>query len=349
MTSISMASFTTPRTGTLFIGFLFLLLSYFLVMDFLVYQSLQTLDFVNQDYKGGYSPFRPLSVKLLMLDHMDHYVYIPLAEAVFNIFEPTGIYFILTPNVISFTGLFLGFVAGKCVSMESLYHRRIGVLIFEYRMWLDVLDGVVFRHTSGNPAYKSHRTSLGFFIDVDCDILSGIALSFGCLFYLWKFPPAIQPHDLLLPISKPFLNTSVNGHSGDSPGKNNGTNNKASKNYVFLKCFVFGAVITLATSTWDNMIQLYSDVLQTPMATTALTEKQLEATHSGVTWLSMWLWRFCEAQTILHFLQLAIVTDKIWEFLNFIQYAGFVAMAMLNIFSYLQVRHMRGMLGMFDS
>ncbi|XP_033743905.1 ceramide phosphoethanolamine synthase-like [Pecten maximus] len=351
MTSFTMASFAAPKTktGTVFVGFLVLLLSYFVVMDILVYQSLQTMDLVNQDHVGGYSPFRPLSVKLLMLDHIDHYVYIPLAELVFAIFEPTGIYFILTPNVISFTGLFLGFVAGKFVTMESLYHRRIGVLIFEYRMWLDVLDGVVFRHTSGNPVYKSHRTTLGFFIDVDCDIISGVALAFGCLFYLWKYPPAIQPRDLLLPISKPFLNANVNGHSGDSPGKSNGFHNKATKNYIFLKCLIFGGVIVLATTTWDNMLQTYSDVLQIPMETSLQTEKQLEALHSGVTWLSMWLWRFCEAQTLLHFLQLAIVTDKIWEFLNFIQFAGFVALAILNLFSFIQVRRIRAMVGIYDS
>lgn len=275
MYAMRMFSMAQVKTGRVYIVFGCALLVYFLVMDILVYQSLQTLTLLNQDTSGGYSPLRPLSVKLLMLDHVDHYVYNPIAELVFYLFEPTGVYFILTPNVISVCGLILGFVSGKLVSMDSLYHRRIGVLIYQYRMWLDVLDGVVFRHTSGIPVYKSHRTTLGFFIDVDCDILSGTAISFGCLFYLWKNPPTIQPRDFLLPLTKPFMNGNViieNGAtSSESPGKTHGTQNKANKNYVFMKCMIFGAVIMLSTTTWDNSLQLYGDVLQTPMATAIQT------------------------------------------------------------------------------
>ncbi|OWF48913.1 hypothetical protein KP79_PYT12477 [Mizuhopecten yessoensis] len=265
------------------------------------------MTFLDPPNKGGYSPLRSLSVKLLMMDHMAHYIYNPIAEAVVTLFEPTGVYHIITPNVISITGLVLGFVSGKFVSMESLQCRRIGILIFEYRMWLDVLDGVVFRHTSGNPVYKSHRTSLGFFIDVDCDIFSGVALAFGCLFYLWKYPPILASRDLL-PQTKPFL--SVRGFEDDTPAKFIGT--KATKNYIFSKALIYGVVIVIASVTWDNVVQAYVDLLQTPLETSIHTEKQTVALHSTVTFLSMYLWRFGGSQALLNMIQIAVFADKLW-------------------------------------
>ncbi|XP_060075221.1 ceramide phosphoethanolamine synthase-like [Ylistrum balloti] len=327
------------RTGPIFLVLGCILVFYFLVMDILVFNSLQKMTLMEPPNKGGYSPLRPLSVKLLMMDHMSHYIFNPIAELVVAIFEPTGVYHIVTPNVISITGLVLGFVSAKFVSMESLQYRRIGIIIFQYRMWLDVLDGVVFRHTSGDPVYKSHRSSLGFFIDIDCDILSGVALAFGCLFYLWKYPPVIESRELL-PQTKTFL--SGRDYEDDHSSKTIGI--KATKNYIFLKALTYGVVILIASSTWDNVVQAFVDLLQTPLDTTMLTEKQTEAVHSTVTFFSMYLWRFGGSQALLTMIQIAVFSDKIWEFLIFIQYAGFVGLAMLNSISYIQIYHLRDVL-----
>lgn len=254
------------RIGPTFLFLGCVLLVYFFIMDILVYNSLQTMTFMEPPNKGGFSPLRPLSAKLLMMDHMAHYVYQPIAESMVSIFEPTGIYLFITPNVISISGLVLGFVSGKFASMQSLHHRRIGVIIFQFRMWLDVLDGVVFRHTSGNPVYKSHRSSLGFFIDIDCDIISGVAFAFGCLFYLWKYPPSLVSGDAL-----PYTQTFQTGrlYQEQSPGKSIGT--KATKNYIFLKALTYGVIILLASSTWDSVVQSFVELLQTPADTSLQT------------------------------------------------------------------------------
>ncbi|XP_033743907.1 ceramide phosphoethanolamine synthase-like [Pecten maximus] len=324
------------RVGPIFCVLGCILLIYFLIMDILVYNSLQSITLMEPPNTSGYSPLRPLSVKLLMMDHMSHYIDNPIAEFVVSVFEPTGVYHVITPNVISITGLVLGFVSGKLVSMDSLNYRRIGVIIFQYRMWLDVLDGVVFRHTSGNPVYKSHRTSLGFFIDIDCDILSGVALAFGCLFYLWKNPPNVASRDLL-PQTKPFLRGRE--YEEDFQVKSFGA--KATKNYIFLKALTFGVIILTASATWDNVVQAFVDLLQTPSATSVQTEKQTEALHSIVTFFSMYLWRFGSSQALLTMIQIAVFADKIWEFLMFIPYAGFIGIAMLNCISYIQIYHLR--------
>lgn len=321
-----------------------ILVIYFLVMDILLYKSLQTITLMEPPNPSGYSPLRPISVKLLMMDHMSHYIDDPIAELLVSTFEPTGIYHILTPNVISISGLILGFVSGKLVSMDSLQYRRIGVLVFLYRMWLDVLDGVVFRHTSGNPVYKSHRTSLGFFVDVDCDILSGVALAFGCLFYLWRNPPVIVSRDLL-PQSKSFLTGRENEE--DYPVKSFGV--KATKNYIFLKALTFGIIILASSATWDNVVQAFAEILQTPLQTSVQTEKQTESLHTVVTFFSMYLWRFGSSQAILIMIQIAIFADKIWEFLMFIPYAGFIGIALLNCISYIHIYHLRYILDIHQS
>lgn len=88
-----------------------------------------------------------------MNDHTSQYIVSPAAEYFDAFTHFSTMFYFITPNMISFFHLALAFVASRFVANESLYYRRIGVLMYEVRTFLDTMDGVVFRshtHTKGN-------------------------------------------------------------------------------------------------------------------------------------------------------------------------------------------------------
>ena len=94
----------------------------------------------------AFDPFNPLSLKLLMLDHANHYVYYPLGSFLdLDVLKISEKLTFITPDMISFSHVMVGALAGKFLSSEMLNQRRIGVLFFEVRSFLDSLDGLVAR------------------------------------------------------------------------------------------------------------------------------------------------------------------------------------------------------------
>ena len=93
---------------------------------------------------------------------------------------------LISANSVSFLHCFLSLISIKFFSSESLCRRQIGVLIFEFRSFLDCLDGVIFRAHTKNQRYKSYYGGLGYYIDATSDILGGTCLVIGCLLYLLK-------------------------------------------------------------------------------------------------------------------------------------------------------------------
>ncbi|CAF0966066.1 unnamed protein product [Rotaria sordida] len=92
-------------------------------------------------------------------------------------------------NIISIFHCFLSLISIKFFSSELLFQRRIGILIFEFRNFLDCLDGVVFRARIKNSHYKSYHDNFGFYIDSLSDVFGGICLIIGCLLYFYKQRP----------------------------------------------------------------------------------------------------------------------------------------------------------------
>ncbi|CAF3733899.1 unnamed protein product [Rotaria sordida] len=95
----------------------------------------------------------------------------------------------ISANIISIFHCFLSLISIKFFSSELLFQRRIGILIFEFRNFLDCLDGVVFRARIKNSHYKSYHDNFGFYIDSLSDVFGGICLIIGCLLYFYKQRP----------------------------------------------------------------------------------------------------------------------------------------------------------------
>lgn len=343
-----------------FIIVMSLLIAFFVAMDTHLYFTLQDMpSLLNQapPIQGFFSPFKPLSIKLLMTDPANHYIIGPSAEYFDEITQFSKVFYFITPNMISFTHVAISFLSAKFVSSENLSTRRYGIILFEFRSWLDDLDGVVYRsHSQTKGKYQSNHKTFGYFVDIYSDLIGGVALMFGVLFYLYKVAPngnggkgTYSP----LPLTKPSENGNVSPVPSSSPNRKFNFNilgmfsttperlNGLSKKYIFFKVLCFGLLMAIAGGTWDKVVEKYTDVFQTDLGDPALTQIQSEALHSGSTWLIVYLWRIWEGQALLHMVLIAVFIDRIWEFLNFFQFLGYIIIFTINLLSYVHLHQIR--------
>lgn len=240
-------------------------LSYYIVMDVILFSTLQSVpDFINEKKVPGkmWSPFRPLSVKLIMQDPTTHYVLTPLSEYFNEFTRFSDVFYFITPNMITFTHLTLSFVSAKFIVSDSLKSRRIGVLIYELRSFLDAFDGTVFRAHAANKRYESHHSELGFWVDSVSDTIGGFALSFAVLFCLyWKTPPKKELSLL------PWAMEEKNGVRKDVAVEKHDirTYKYYTKKFIFWVCLCFGLQVGLASAMWDQTMWKLTDIFNTKL------------------------------------------------------------------------------------
>lgn len=188
----------------------------------------------------------------------------------------------ISANVISYFHCLLSLISIKFLSSESLFRRQIGVIIFQFRIFLDSFDGVVFRAHSINRRYKSYYGDFGYYVDVVSDILGGTCLILGCLFYFYKQRPfrsislrsnlssnniGIEETDSLIlnlesDQSSPRLQSpsvtkinEINNHLFETKGK------------IVLTLGLFAVRYALAASFWDRNVHAYEDLLDSKLDT----------------------------------------------------------------------------------
>jgi phosphatidylglycerophosphate synthase len=129
------------------------------------------------------NPLCDVTVKALMLDHTNHYIFAPLATLFDDLVMISRSDFI-TPNMISFFHVFVACLAGKAIASDSLGYRRLGVVLFQIRTFLDDLDGHVARVKRHIRGERSEIGTTGYYVDGLCDGLGCIALMIGIFVFL---------------------------------------------------------------------------------------------------------------------------------------------------------------------
>ncbi|ESP03674.1 hypothetical protein LOTGIDRAFT_237577 [Lottia gigantea] len=320
------------------------LITYFLIMDIIMFVSLQktpALPDTKPAVPGHYSVFSPLTTKHLMTDHVTLYIINPSVEYFESITNFSSVFSFITPNIISFFHLLVvAPISMKLVSSLNLTVRRIGACFFMFRSWLDTLDGVVYRSRKGmGRMYHSERSSSGYLVDAVCDGLGGVLFSFGILFYFFKI---VDSKASELPYTK--LATSENGTNHNN--NNNSTNpvTSYSKCRLFWKMWCAGFLVGVAASAWDFSVENMKIVFSTKLTDPKLTALQTEYLHSITTWCVMWLWRLCEGQIFFVYMCWSIFVDKVWEYVNFVQYIGYLVVFTVFMINFFYIRHMKAAL-----
>jgi hypothetical protein len=204
-------SFSTMIPGKLVIVTYLLTLSYFIVMNIFLLEkakhritrssisstlanfvkSNDSSFFIKSHQQDAINPsiFSPLPVKKLMMADATHYIRSPIAELLEKIFGFSTIFPFITANSISLFHCVLSIVSVKFLVDDSLFWRQIGVVIFQFRNFLDSFDGVIYRAHANSATYKSHYGSIGYFVDAFSDVFGGLCLIGSLCIYFLKHRP----------------------------------------------------------------------------------------------------------------------------------------------------------------
>lgn len=267
-------------------------------------------------------PLCHVTVKAILLDHTNHYLFAPLATICDNIIGFSRSTFI-TANMISFFHVFVAILAGQFVASDSLCYRRIGVVLFQFRTFLDDLDGHVARQKKHIRGERSEIGTAGYYIDGLCDGLGCIALMVGVFTFLRNNPPR-RGYTQLQAILPTTTETAKNSPETGVTYKVKVTTKKVARKIV-----CFSGQLLLSSTGWNRYIALYQDMLERNDVQPTQYQRQNIVMRSEWFFSIAWLWRVFNVHALLHCLLLSIFCDKLWEFLRLVQYIGFVILLVI--------------------
>ncbi|XP_046752070.1 ceramide phosphoethanolamine synthase [Diprion similis] len=323
----------------LFLALLILTLSYFVYMNYLLFVRVRDYAIrrnsdgtpTDTSYHNSYiscdvNPICDVTVKSLMLDNPNHYLLSPLAVIVDRVLKISQQSWI-SPNEISAFHVLVAVAAGKCVSSDSLSHRRFGVVLFMIRSWLDDLDGHVARQRKNIRGEYSEVGSIGYWVDGICDSLGVLSLIIG-VYYFIKVNPPRRGYEKLLPVIE-----SKDLGSGKLYKKKTPLGRAAPK--VLL---LFVGQLMLSSAGWNRYIALYQDLLEGQPSqghqnsitgsSLPLSQEDIQLTvfRSNPFWAITLSWTLVNAHALTDYLLLAIFTDRLWEYVSSIRYLGYVVL-----------------------
>lgn len=388
---------TSINNNYKFVFFGLILITYFAWMDIALFINLQRwtvptpskLNVTQQSsikytYSDPFSVFKPLSVKLIMIDHVTHYVHDILARFIEDTLHFTRLFPWVTANFVSYAGLVSALIGSRLILSDNLMYCRLGAILFELRNLADSLDGVVYRsrkrreelmkqHQANIGVYQSNYGSFGYNVDVICDGLGGLFFCVAILIKFLKHLPSKGPTNIL--IRRPRTESSNYKYdrlSNEEPkyellqmeyavdqtdsnylhrqtskqqeeysevfASTSNDTNIAQKRHVSsfqVKLIVvsFGIRLLFTGLIWDHFVHKYHDLLMVFSDNQNVRKMQEQAFKSISMWLIMWFWRLGNACAILEHLSITTFFNKLWDYLVFTNYIGWIYLIVLSLFT----------------
>lgn len=312
----------SSQISKLLLVLLILVVVFYIYMDYNLYVRIHNYPLDNDDnntvnYKDvtwvscHINPLCDVTVKAVLLDHTNYYLFAPLVQIVDDLLKISDTKWI-TPNSISFFHIFVAILSAKCISSNNLAYRRIGVVLFEFRTWLDDLDGHVARVRKHIKGERSEIGTTGYYIDGLCDAIGCTALMIGIFIFLKNNPPRRGYVQLPTTIDSKETNANTNVY-----------NLKVTTKKVVRKVCIFSLQLIVSSTAWNRYIALYQDLLERTNVKPMELIRQNEVFKSSFFFMITWLWRVINVHNLTHLLLLSIFCDKLWEFLRNIQYIGY--------------------------
>ncbi|XP_014359652.2 ceramide phosphoethanolamine synthase [Papilio machaon] len=268
------------------------------------------------------------TVKALMVDHINHYIYGPLCAIVDIGLGISENMLFITPNIISFFHVFVACVGAKLLTCQNLALRRLAVVLFQLRMFLDDLDGHVARERKHIKGERSEVGTLGYWVDGICDLLGVIAMMIGILLYLKNNPPRRgykgTPVSTLPYHQLKEINTSEDIEKEHTAEVGISYKTKVSFQRIVQVLGLFSGQMMLSSIAWNRYIDVYQDLLEN--CTQYDVIRRATMFKSGLFFFATALWRVVNPHSYLHLLSLAVFCDKTWSFLKTVHYSGYICL-----------------------
>lgn len=309
---------------------------YLIWMDVALYVNLQQLPTLNERQSKKqlaegipFSPFHPISIKLLMTSPPLHYIDLPLAMWIEESMHVSNFF---SANGVSMIGLFCGLVAARLFMCENYKWRLLGFAFFRMRDLMDGLDGVVARAAANQKTMTINPNSWGFAVDGICDGIADVAVIIGTGIFLLKS----VSHS-----TESYQRLDTKSEAINDPKATIWSRLKNLKMQWFmpivLKVVQFAVTFGACSGLWNYFMYNYSILFDTDLI--AQTEHQqaiqLAILKSPIMWLVIFMWRWINAVTMIVFFSVAILYNKSDEFLNVMKQHGWLIVLTASVISYL--------------
>lgn len=299
-----------------------------------------------------FDPFKGLSIKMMMMDQPNNYIFTPLAEIFNEVTNFSTNFFFITPNLISACGVLWAMLAAKLVTYDSLCIHRLSVFFFQIRTFFDALDGIVARDHLGIKQHISLSNTSGYLVDGFADSIGFGAYLLGCYYYLRRNLPKfrLNKHQYL-PVQQVhdgYINNGKTTHSSSfvitqlMPPKLLWTTRQ-----VFFVVLCFALQLVISCLCWNRYIEAYHVLLESPPVSSQHANLQNQILKSSIMWVIMWFWRISNAQSLMQFLLISVFVNRLWDFLSWIQYIGFFQIIILSFLSEVHLNHVSSVLSYY--
>ncbi|XP_067661463.1 ceramide phosphoethanolamine synthase-like [Haliotis asinina] len=299
---------------------------YYIIMDMILYYTLHNTSLVKEasiNDPSRFSPFHPLTIRLLVLDQTNHYIIRPSTDVFNYMTDFSKVFSFISPNIISVTHAVISIVVGKMVSSDNLRHRQMGTFFFELRTWLVSFAGVVFRSQAGRPIFSSFHGMYGTTLNSVCDIIGGVSLCVGVCVYAVRHYGRRRPNE-------EFVGKGLNVHV-------------PSNRMIVFNIFLYALLVVLSYGFLGYFVMHLERFLETPFPDSQLTTVQTTLLHASSTWLFLWMWRFF-TQQMFQYLVIAIAMDKIWDYVSTSLYFFYPTVITLMSLCYIYIVHMNSII-----
>ncbi|XP_022114539.2 ceramide phosphoethanolamine synthase [Pieris rapae] len=268
------------------------------------------------------------TVKALMVDHINHYIYGPLCSILDIALGISDRLLFLTPNMISFTHVVIALIGAKLLTCQNLAARRIGIILFQIRMFLDDLDGHVARERKHIKGERSEVGTLGYWVDGICDLLGVICMMVGIMLYLKNNPPRRgykgTPVSTLPYHQLKEINSSEDIEKDHTTDIGISYKTKVSFQRIVQVIGLFSGQMLLSSLAWNRYIDLYQNLLENCVEYDIV--RRITAFKSTKFYVATGMWRIVNPHSYLHLLSLAVFCDKTWGFLKAVHYSGYIGL-----------------------
>jgi len=295
----------------------------------------------------SFSPFCPMTVKLLLLPPSIQYVDEPLAYLTVHL---SSIADYISPNAVSFIGVAVAACSARFMVHPDSHYRNLGVLLFKVRDYIDGLDGSIAReraHTH-SVGHVANPDSWGWMVDGVCD-------GFGDIFRFIAF---------IFILHRALQNTK--GGSGGSytlldMGLDKGTQSGCLENsrvrtclhrvYRFLQShskaiFIVGLVgfqSLFSSILWNYFMINYHRVLETDQYWGDVNYRGVVETQAGILrsssmWMVCYFWRLVNPQMITQIQLLAMLYNREVDLIVAVQFIGYLPPILVGLGSYLHLQ-----------
>ncbi|XP_046389178.1 ceramide phosphoethanolamine synthase-like [Ischnura elegans] len=329
-------------------------LIYFIWMDVAFYHKIQAITLTTgnvtlhpQD-ENSFSPMAKVAMKTLLLDHLNHYIYLPLAVIFNKVTNFSETFYFITPNMISGSHVILSLFAIRFFGSSRLSLRQVGFMLFQVRFFLDALDGTVARARAHHSISYLDMNSSGFILDGVCDAIGSAAFYFGAFIFLCSnsAPSLMRLKNRDGQVLIPLINTLK---SGDRSSSVDLTSNITNSNVLHVRNVVIvlicsGLQMLFGSIFWNQTLGDYHSLLETEVPTHEQKVLQLEIFKSSSLWIIAWFWKVFNPQAMLEVILISVFMDKLWEFLRWTQYTGFVVLIVLATVTNAHIHYARGLI-----